>query len=76
MSYDVALDCTMVTTGDLFELRDSFVESPIPYKGLNEGEAKIQLGGSYRSDTPFDVVIPKHLMKVVKHFRGDEVGRF
>lgn len=73
-SYDIALDCMMVTTSDLFELRYSFIESAIPHKGLNKGEMKIQLGSPNHSDsTPLDVVIPKHPMKVVKYFRGDEV---
>ena len=37
-SYDIALDCMVVTTGDLFKLQDSFAERPIPHKGLNNGK--------------------------------------
>ena len=41
---------------------------------LEEGETEVQLRSTNRSDDPFHVMVPEHLVKVVEDFNGKKLG--
>src|SRR5258708_9330860 len=69
--YDVTLDVTMFSAGYLVQLGYAFMKLSKTCVWMKDGESVINFGTSESADAPLSIVVPEHLVPVVKGFRRE-----
>ena len=67
----VALDIPMFLSSDLFQFRDAFRELLKTSVGVKDGKTEVNFSRANSTNTPLCIVIPKHLVPVVKRLQGE-----
>ena len=71
----VAFDILMFSSSDLFQFRDAFRELSKTSVGVKDGKTEVNLSRANSMNTPLCIVIPKHLVPVVKRLQGENFRR-
>ena len=64
---DVPLHCTMITSCYLFQLGNSFFELMISNQHPDENETVVNLGTTHNGNAPFQIVVEKESVEVMKN---------
>ena len=65
----------MFSSGHLFQFRDAFRELLKTSVGMKDGKTEVDFSRANSVNTPLCIVIPKHLMPMVKWLWGEEFRR-
>src|SRR6267378_1735635 len=65
----------MFSSSDLFQFGDAFSEMSKTSVGVKDGKTEVYFGRTHSTNTPLCIMIPKHLVPVVKWLRGQEFRR-
>ena len=71
----VALDILMFSSSDLFQFGDAFRELLKTSVGVKDGKTEVNFSRANSMNTPLCIMIPKHLVPVVKQLRGENFRR-
>ena len=65
----------MFSSSDLFQFRDAFRELLKTSVGVKDGKMEVNFSRANSANTPLCIMIPKHLVPVVKRLRGENFRR-